>query len=109
MINELSENEILDYLMTSDFDEGLTPEEFKFLLKKFRNFYKLVNSRFTTQKDMIDKLGVDIECLKKQFETDTNQLTSERDIVETKYKKLLNKKLTWKERYKGIIIENENK
>lgn len=105
MINQLSENEILDYLMTSDFDEGLTPEEFKFLLKKFRNFYKLVNSRFTTQKDMIDKLGLDIECLKKQFETDTNELRSDMDRVELKYNTLLNKKLTWKERYKGIIIE----
>jgi FtsZ-binding cell division protein ZapB len=54
---------------------------------------------------MIDKLGVDIECLKKQFETDTNELRSDRDKVESKYNTLLNKKLTWKERYKGIIIE----
>lgn len=109
MINELSEDEILDYLMTSDFEEGLTPVEFKFLLKKFRNFFKLVNSRFVSQKDIIERLHEDIKCIKKQNETDLLNFDLEKQKTEQKFKNLLNRKLTWKERFKGKILENENK
>ena len=34
MISELNDEEILDLLMTSEFDNNLSPKEFKFLLKK---------------------------------------------------------------------------
>ena len=45
MTPHLNESEILDYLMTSDFNEGLSSEESRFLLMKFRSHYRSVHCR----------------------------------------------------------------
>ena len=46
MINNLQEQEILDYIMTSEFTEGLTPDEFTFLLIRLRNYYKISTGKY---------------------------------------------------------------
>ena len=42
MISELKDDEIMDFLMTSDFESEYKPEELKYLLYKWRYFYRLL-------------------------------------------------------------------
>lgn len=96
----------LNYLMTSDFNEGLTPEELLELLNKFRYEYRLLSSKNTSLEKEIEKLSINLE--------NTNGLLYE---VETKGKQTialledevhfifnrLNRKLSLKERISGKI------
>jgi hypothetical protein len=98
MINDsLSENDILDYLMTSDFNEGLTHEESKFLLLKYRYFYRMIYSKNENLNFSLDEIKKDIDSTKKENEK----------LVEMNKKLLLelesekSRKLSWKERLFG--------
>ena len=70
MISELNDEEILNLLMTSEFENDLSPMEFKFLLKKWRFFYRILNGRMDRVKDdlsyKIDSLKGEVEGLKGQ-------------------------------------------
>jgi len=109
MINELSENEILDYLMTSEFEEGLNPDEFKFLLFKFRNFYRIVACSISSNKERMEKAISDAVEIKSSTELKISEIENQKIEIENKLNTLLNRKLTWKERFNGKIIkEDEN-
>ena len=45
MISELTDVEILDFLMTSDFEENFSPDELKYLLLKWRYFYRILHGK----------------------------------------------------------------
>jgi hypothetical protein len=110
MVDQLSENEILDYLMSSEFEEGLTPDEFKFLLKKFRNFYRVVSCSITNHKERMEQSIEELNSIKNLNKELENNFEIEKKGLETKIQVILDRKLSWKERFKGkIIIENENK
>ena len=94
---------ILDYLMTSDFNENLSPEDFRILLVRFRNFYRIVSSR---------SMSIDIE--KKRFDYEIELLTKTKNeeiqTLKSSYESLLNiyrivtsRKLTLSERWNGKI------
>ena len=107
-MQNFSETDILNYLMTSEFNEGLTPDEFKFLLYRFRHHYRLaygMNERLKTESDGVKKILEEKElCMKKIIDN----LNSEKASSEYKYNRLINRKLTWKERIKGKIIIQED-
>lgn len=107
-MQELSDNDILGYLMSSEFNEGFTLEEFKFLLIKFRYFYRLTHSKNESLKYQIDNLTNELNSLSEQKMNEVKKLISEKQLLESKYNKLANRKLTWKERIKGKIIINED-
>ena len=44
-IKELLDDEILDFLMTSEFEDNYSPDELKYLLQKWRYFYRLFNGK----------------------------------------------------------------
>lgn len=111
MISELRDEEILDFLMTSDFEEDYKPEELKYLLVKWRYFYRILSGKSETS--ITDKDG-QIKRLKEDNDTKDKQIESL--MVNNAYKddminSLKNRDLTWKERFSGKIItkENENK
>ena len=106
MINGLSENEILDYLMTSEFEEGLTPDEFKFLLLKFRNFYRVAACSISSHKERMEKAISDSAEIKSYSELKISEIENQKIEIENKLNTVLNKKLTWKERFNGKIINN---
>lgn len=106
MINGLSENEILDYLMTSEFEEGLTPDEFKFLLLKFRNFYRVAACSISSHKERMEKAMSDSVEIKSSSEIKILEIENQKIEIENKLNTVLNKKLTWKERFNGKIINN---
>ncbi len=107
-MQNFSETDILNYLMTSEFNEGLTPDEFKFLLHRFRYYYRLyygLNQNLKVELDGCKKSLEEKEfCMNKMIDN----LNSEKSTSEEKYNRLINRKLTWKERIKGKIIIKED-
>jgi hypothetical protein len=108
MVNNLSEEEILDYLMTSDFNEGLTPEEFKLLLFKFRNFYRIFSGRNELLKSDIEKISRNFDEFKVHKENEVNNVLSQKARLENALNfAKQSRKLSWKERWTGKTIVNE--
>ena len=110
MISELKDDEILEFLMTSDFEQEYKPEELKYLLIKWRYFYRLLYGKF-------ELLKVDSEHDKSKLKEDISRIekTLEKILIENVELKesnenLKNRKLTFKERLTGkIITRDENK
>lgn len=110
MISELKDDDILEFLMTSDFEDDYSPAELKYLLVKWRYFYRLKSGS-------LDRLSVDLEGkikdleekIKVQEREKTNlqiQLAESQNVIHS----MEHRNLTFKERWSGKIIlkENEN-
>jgi hypothetical protein len=107
-MNNLTEENILDYLMTSEFDEGLTPDEFRFLLLKFRNNYRVLFSKNENLKDQIELKSKDIEELKQSNQRKIDSIQIEKVQIQNEYESLKSRKLSLKERWTGKIIIQDN-
>jgi hypothetical protein len=109
-ISELNDEDILNFLMTSEFEGDYSPEELKYLLVKWRYFFRLFQGRSEQSKmnleDKILKIEEQLE-LKKKGEFDLQvELAKKEDLISS----IKNRDLTFKERWTGKIIENdENK
>ena len=107
MISELNDEEILNILMTSEFENNFSPTEFKYLLKKWRYFYRLQNGVLERIKDdllyKIDNLNNEVDSVKKQnYLIMVDSAQKEDHILQLK-----NRKLTFKERWTGKIIDKD--
>lgn len=110
MISELNDEQILDLLMTSEFEVDLSPSEFKFLLKKWRYFYRILHGRMQrVSEDLkfeIKKKDGEILNLKQENYKILVEKTDQENIIHL----LKNRKLSFKERWTGKIIQSdENK
>lgn len=110
-IKELTDEEILDFLMVSDFDGDYSPDQLKYLLHKWRYFYRLFNGRFERYKTDSE---FNFEQLKSEVKSMSNTITNLQVEVANRENTIgfmKNRKLTWKERFSGKIItkEDENK
>ena len=108
MISELNDEEILDFLMNSDFEGDFKPEEFRYLLHKWKYFYRILNGRAELAKVNHDgevrQLMSEKETLSKSlFDTQVNSAQKDDTINSMK-----SRKLTLKERWSGKIILNED-
>ena len=108
MISELKDDEILEFLMTSDFEGDYSPTELKYLLTKWRYFYRILNGR--SDRD-VQKLEGDVQKLESkvksndlQIENLKKEVINKNDIITT----MKNRNLTFKERWSGKIILNKN-
>jgi hypothetical protein len=107
MISELNDEEILNILMTSEFENNFSPTEFKYLLKKWRYFYRLQNGVLERIKDdllyKIDNLNNEVDSVKKQnYLIMVDSAQKEDHILQLK-----NRKLTFRERWTGKIIDKD--
>ena len=108
MISELKDDEILEFLMTSEFEDDYSPTELKYLLVKWRYFYRLKNGAM--ERISIDSEGKIKELeerVKAQERETTNlkvQLANSQNVIDS----MKNRNLTFKERWSGKIILNEN-
>jgi len=102
-MKELKDDEILEYLMTSDFLDNHRPDDYKYLLNKFKFFYKILYAKHQNYKidkeanikDIISK----IDCLEKQIyneQVKSSGLQNDIDQFKTR-------KLTLNERFHGKI------
>lgn len=107
MISELTDEEILDYLMTSEFESEYKPEELKYLLHKWRYFYRILYGKLdlvkTDREFEISSLNEEIKRLKTQI----TELNLEMREKEVEILNLENRKLTLKERISGKIIKKK--
>lgn len=102
MISELEDDQILEFLMTSDIIENYRPEDFKYLIFKFRSFYKILYGNFqlykTNNEINVNNFNTDAENFKKQI----TSLQIEKANLENEIHQLKNtRKLTLKERLSG--------
>jgi hypothetical protein len=108
MISELKDDEILDFLMTSDFEGDYKPEELKYLLNKWRYFYRLLYSRTKTSHDDISfelgKLKESIESLNNELVKLQTENANKQNIIDSNK----NRKLSLKERITGKIITKKD-
>jgi len=93
----LDEREIMDYLMTSDFEEGLTRDEFRFLLLKFRSYYRVLHGKNESRGRDIESLSERLSELSGKVDLMSRELLDERErrVAEEC------RKLTWMERITG--------
>jgi hypothetical protein len=111
MLDNLTDEDIIDYLMTSDFTDGLTPDELKFLLFKFRNFYRLCNGRNETFKIELNTKMLELKECKSNYEDQINRILIDKANIENNYNLIKSRKLSFMERWLGKIIikeKNEN-
>jgi hypothetical protein len=104
-IKKLTNDETLDFLMTSEFENNHSPDELKYLLVKWRYFYRLLYGRYERIKT--DSIG-EIEMMKNSLDLlnlEKSKLLIEIQNKDSEITSIKNKKLTWKERIKGRIIE----
>lgn len=111
MISELTDSEILDFLMTSEFEGDYKPEELKYLLLKWRNFYRVIHGKSEREKENFE---YEIKLLKDKLETEERKYTESLVKIADKeniINSMRSRDLTWKERISGKIIlkEDENK
>ena len=108
MISELKDEEILDFLMTSEFEGDYSPEELKYLLIKWRYFYRLINGRLervlTDNEGDIKKLNSNIETLNNKINNLLVDNTNKDNLIVS----MKDRKLTLKERLSGRIINGDN-
>lgn len=110
-IKELNDEEILDFLMTSEFNGDYSPDELRYLLYKWRYFYRLFSGRSDRYKSdsefTIERLKDEIGLLNNYKTGVEIKLAQSEDLINS----MKNRKLTWKERFTGKIItkEDENK
>ena len=104
MINELTDEQFLEYLMTSEFIENYKPEEYKFLLHKFRYFYRILHGNHTRIKSenefTKEQLISEVESLKNLLKNEQIKSAQLQDKIDLSIKE---RKLTWKERWDGKI------
>ena len=107
-IKELTDEEILDFLMVSEFDGDYSPDELKYLLLKLRYFYRLFNGRSDRYKSdsefTIEQLNEQIMSLNNNKIMVEINLAQSEDIINS----MKNRKLTWKERFSGKIITKDD-
>ena len=99
-------NNDLEYLMTSEFNEGLSPDELKEWLIKFRYEYRLLSSKNSSLIKEIEKYVIITENekeIKKEIIYKNNNKISFLDEEIFNLKSKLNRKLTLKERITGKI------
>lgn len=103
-MSKLKDNEILDFLMTSDFDENLKDEEYKFLLLKWRKFYRAFNGRYSSRVDELNSINYNLKQDLIKLENVLSGKNKEVDRLKSDLDSIKNRKLTIKERLLGKII-----
>ena len=109
MIRELKDEEILEFLMTSEFEERYKPEEYKYLLYKFRYFHRIISGRHELLKTNNQHDIKHLNEVIQDKESKINQVLVENAKLQENIQVLKSRKLTLKERVSGkIIYKDEN-
>lgn len=111
VISELRDDQILDFLMTSELEDLYKLEELKYLIIKFRFFYRIIHSKRELIKSEKDGEIFQLKNEIKSLNSTIGNLMSNSDKKDFLIQNLKNRKLSLKERISGKIItkDNENK
>jgi hypothetical protein len=108
MISKMTDEDMLDFLMTSEFENDISPDEFRYMLNRWKYFYRLLHGRMERTKQ---DLSFENESLKNtivSLESSRNYAQMESAQKEDIIHSLKNRKLTFKERWTGKIITKED-
>lgn len=109
MISEINDEELLEFLMTSDLIDNYSPTELKYLITKWRYFYRILQGN--SRRDSIEMEGRinSLESKVNSIEIDKNNLLSIIAIKQDEINSMKDRNLTFKERWTGkIILKNED-
>lgn len=103
MIKDLNKSEMLELLMTSDFSDGYTPDEFKYLLDNYRYFYRELSSKMEQLNHRIDEINtlnkVEVSLLRDSI----FKLQCENSNIINTINSLKTRNLSFSERISGKI------
>lgn len=108
MISELNDEDILDFLMISELEGDYSPDELKYLLLKWRYFYRGLHGKIGRLKD--EKEG-EAKLLSEEILGLKDKITSlqvKSANLENTISSIENRELTWKERISGKIITKKD-
>lgn len=108
MISELKDDEILDFLMNSEFEQDYKPEELKYLLFKWKYFYRVLHGRKDSMKTEKDGEIISLKNKIQYLDSTIGQLMESVDNKNFIIQNLKNRKLSFKERITGKIITKNN-
>lgn len=108
MISELSDEEMLDFLMTSEFEGDISPAEFKHLLVRWRYFYRLLHGKLERTKEDLQHDLVQARNIAEGLESANFDLKVKVAQRDDKIHFMKNRKLTFRERWTGKIITKED-
>lgn len=109
MNTELTDEELMNFFLTSEFDDVFTPEEYKYLLHKFRFFYRLLSAKHQSLKHQTDSVTDEAKSLKDYISKLTDEKNLEIDTLKKANKEIVERKLSLKERITGrITIPKKN-
>ena len=107
-ISELSDEDVLNFLMTSEFTDDYSPTELKYLLVKWRYFFRLSQGRNeqikTKSEGDIQELEREKEILNNTISQLSSRVLEKDDLINS----LRKRDLTLKERWSGKIILTED-
>ena len=103
MAVEIKEDDLFQYLMNSDFHEEYSPDEYKFLLNKWRYYYRLLHGQHSRLKDDLDVKLLDLEKDKKDCQKVVENSKQQVSEIKDKYNGLVLRDLTFRERIYGKI------
>lgn len=107
-ITELSDSEMLDFLMTSDFENNLSPDELKTLLLRWRKLYTILYSKNKLLIDDLNLLNNNLKLDNEYYKNINVKLIKdidERDIIINSLKQ---NKSNMIEKIKKIFINLHN-
>jgi hypothetical protein len=103
-MKELSDEEILQYLMTSDLNENFRTEEYKFLIFKFRDFYKILHGKHQLHKIQSERIITEFESSNKILQNQISENEVQKNLAINALESIpKQRKLTLKERFTGKI------
>lgn len=104
----MTDEDLLDFLMTSEFENNISPDEFRYLLGKWKYFYRVLYGRLErTKQDLSDEvsfLSNKVESIEMSRTMTQMECARKDDIIHS----LKNRKLSFKERWTGKIITKED-
>ena len=105
---ELSDEDMLDFLMTSEFEGDISPAEFRRLLVKWRYFYRMLQGRLERTRDDLKHELDQARNIAEGLEGSNYELKVKIARKDEKIHFMKNRKLTFKERWTGKIIAKED-
>lgn len=100
---EIKEDDLFQYLMNSDFHEEYSPEEYRFLLNKWRYYYRIIHGQHHRLKEDLDSKLKDLETEKEKCKNIVESANNQVSTIQKKLDDLYSRKLTFKERFDGKI------
>ncbi len=109
MNTELTDDELMNFFLTSEFEDTFTPEEYRYLLHKFRFFYRLLSSRNQSLKHEVGTIQSELKNHKEYITKIISEKDLQIELLKKENKAIVDRKLSFMERLLGKLIIQKKK